>query len=150
MCELLSHVWLHATPWTVACQAPLSMEFSRQEYWSGLQIPTPGDLSHPGTEFRSPALQADSLLSELQGKSVSSEITNPTPFILSVNYKLALTKSIANDWTTKAFAICLYRDWTPCHYSCWSSTPPREFRVEGGTLCSRESGGMGLYLVGCF
>ena len=47
-------------PWTVACQAPLSMEFSRQEYWSGLLFPSPGDLPDPGIEPRSAALQADS------------------------------------------------------------------------------------------
>ena len=47
-----------ATPWTVAHQAPPSMEFSRQEYWSGLPFPSPGDLPNPGIEPRSPALQA--------------------------------------------------------------------------------------------
>jgi len=50
------------TPWSVALQAPLSMGFSRQEYWSGLPFPTPGDLHDPGIEPVSPALQADSLL----------------------------------------------------------------------------------------
>ena len=55
-------------PWTVAYQAPLSMEFSRQEYWSGLPFPSPGDLPNPGIEPRSPALQADFLPSELPGK----------------------------------------------------------------------------------
>ena len=49
------------TPWTVAGQAPLSMGFSRQEYWSGLPLPFPGDLPNPGIKPRSPALQADSL-----------------------------------------------------------------------------------------
>ena len=49
---------------TVAYKAPLSMEFSRQEYWSGLPFPFPGDLPDPGIEPRSPALQADALLSE--------------------------------------------------------------------------------------
>ena len=58
-----------ATPWTVALQGPLSVEFSRQEYWSELPFPSPGDLPNPRTESRSPALQADSLLIELQGKS---------------------------------------------------------------------------------
>ena len=53
-----------ATPWTVARQAPLSMGFSRQEYWSGLPFPSPRDLPNPGIEPRSPALQADSLLTE--------------------------------------------------------------------------------------
>ena len=57
---MLSRVWLFATPWTVAHQAPLSMEFSRQEYWSGL-FPSPGDLPNPGIETKSPVLQADSL-----------------------------------------------------------------------------------------
>ena len=46
----LSHVQLFATPWTVVCQAPLSMGFSRQEYWSGLPYPPPGDLPNPGIE----------------------------------------------------------------------------------------------------
>ena len=59
-----------ATPWTVACQAPLSMGFSRQEYWSGLPFPSPGGLPNPGTEPGSPALQADSLWTELCGMSV--------------------------------------------------------------------------------
>ena len=54
------------TPSIVACQAPLSMEFSRQEYWNGLLFPSPGDLPDPGIEPRSPASEADSLSSELQ------------------------------------------------------------------------------------
>ena len=57
-----------ATPWTVAHQAPLSVGFSRQEYWSGLLCPSPGDLPDPGIEHESPALQVDSLPSELPGK----------------------------------------------------------------------------------
>ena len=60
----LSRVQLFVTPWTVAYQAPQSMEFSRQEYWSGLPFPSPGDLPNPGIEPRSPTLQADALLSE--------------------------------------------------------------------------------------
>ena len=55
----LSCVQLFAIPWTVAHQAPLSMGFSRQEYWTGLPFPSPGDLPDPGIEPRSPALQAD-------------------------------------------------------------------------------------------
>ena len=57
------------TPLTVALQAPLAMEFSRQEYWSGLLFPSPGDLPDPGIEPRSPALWADALPSEPPGKS---------------------------------------------------------------------------------
>ena len=60
---LFSHVQLFATPWTVAHQAPPSMGFSRQEYWSGLPFPSPGDLPDPGIEPSSPALQADALTS---------------------------------------------------------------------------------------
>ena len=65
--KLLSHVRLFVTPWTVAHQAPLSMGFSRQEYWSGLPFPSPGDLPDPDIEPRSPALQADALTSEPPG-----------------------------------------------------------------------------------
>ena len=64
----LSHVRLFATPWTVAHQAPPSMGFSRQEYWSGSPFPSPGDLPDPGIEPKSPALQADALTSEPPGK----------------------------------------------------------------------------------
>jgi len=59
-----------ATPWTVALQAPLSIGFSRQEYGSGLPLPSPGDLPDPGIEPMSPALQEDSLLTETPGKSL--------------------------------------------------------------------------------
>ena len=59
---------LFATPWIVAHQAAPSMGFSRQEYWSGLPFPSPGDLPDPGIEPRSPKLQADALTSELPGK----------------------------------------------------------------------------------
>ena len=55
-----------ATPWTVACQGPLSMGFSRQEYWNGLPFPSPEDLPDPGIKRNSLTLQADSLLTELQ------------------------------------------------------------------------------------
>ena len=77
-----SHVQLFTVPWTAACHAPLSMEFSRQEYWSGLPFPSPGDLPNLGTEPRSPALQADSLalepLSSVQfSRSVMSDSLRP-------------------------------------------------------------------------
>ena len=64
----LSRVQLFATPWTVAYQASPSMGFSRQEYWSGLPFPSPGDLPNPGIEPGFPALVADALTSELPGK----------------------------------------------------------------------------------
>ena len=65
----LSHVGLFKTAWTVACQAVLSMKFSRQEYWRGLPFPSPGDLPDPEFEPMVPALQADSSPSEPPGKS---------------------------------------------------------------------------------
>ena len=67
----LSCVGLFATPWTVARQAPLSMGFSRQEYWSGLPCPPPGDHLHPGIKPRSPTLQADSSPSEPPGNDTN-------------------------------------------------------------------------------
>jgi len=64
----LSHVQLFGTPWAEDCQDPPSVGFSRQEYWSSLPFPSPGDLPDPGIEARSPTLQADSLPSEPPGK----------------------------------------------------------------------------------
>ena len=66
--KLLSYVQLFATPWNITYQAPSSMGFSRQEYWSVLLFPSPGDLLNPGFEPGSPTLQADTLLSEPPGK----------------------------------------------------------------------------------
>ena len=66
--KMLSRVRLFATPWTVAYQAPPSMGFSRQECWSGLPFPSPGDLPDPGIKPGSPVLQADALPSEPPGK----------------------------------------------------------------------------------
>ena len=68
VCYSLSHVWLFVTLWTVAHPAPLSMGFSRQEYWSGLPFHSPGALPNPGIEPWSPKLQAVSLQSEPPGK----------------------------------------------------------------------------------
>ena len=75
------------SPWTVACQAPPFMEFSRQEYWSGLPFPSPGNLPNPGTEPTSPALQVDSLLLSHQGSPVST--TPSTYSVPFVQYGLA-------------------------------------------------------------
>ena len=69
----LRPVPLFATPWTAARQAPLSVGFSRQEDWSGLPFPSPGDLPNPGIELGSPTLQADALPSEPQGKPYNTK-----------------------------------------------------------------------------
>ena len=71
-----SRVRLFATPWTVAYQAPPSMGFSRQEYWSGVPFPSPGDLPNPGMEPGSPAFQADALTSKPPGKPKNYYIHN--------------------------------------------------------------------------
>ena len=87
----LSHVQLFATPGrTVAYQAPLSMEFSRQEYWSGLPFPFPEDLPNPGIETRSPALQADALSSE--------PLVKP---------------QCCNHWTTREFSLLFFHFFPP-------------------------------------
>ena len=69
--KLLSYIQLFVTPWTVAYQAPPSMGFSRQEYWSGLPFPSLGDLHNPGIEPRFPALEAGALTSEPPGKLIA-------------------------------------------------------------------------------
>ena len=72
-----------ATPWTVACQAPVSMGFSRQEYWSGLPFSSPGDLPDPGIKPRTPALQADCLPTELRGKPIFTYVFSEAhPFFI--------------------------------------------------------------------
>ena len=70
---------LFATPWNIAVQAPLSIEFSRQEYCSGLPCPLSRDLPNPGIEPKSPALQADSLPAEPPGKPQNNawNVVNP-------------------------------------------------------------------------
>ena len=74
---LLSHfspLWLFATLWTIALQVPLSVGFFRQEYWSGLPCPPPGDLPNPGIEPRSFKLQVDCLPAEPQGKPKNTRV----------------------------------------------------------------------------
>ena len=78
VCIFFSHVLLFATPWTVAHKAPLSMGFSRQEYWSELSLPPPGDLPYPGIEcssFVSPALAGEFFTTEPLGKILAKRFT---------------------------------------------------------------------------
>ena len=77
----VSHVQLSATPWTVVCQAPLSMGFSRQKFWSRLPLASPGHLPDLGIEPRCPALQADSLLSQPPGKPILHITSSQIEFI---------------------------------------------------------------------
>ena len=83
------------TPWTVACQDPLSMGFSRQEYLSGLSFPSPGDLPNPGIRSGSPALQVDSLPTELWGKSL---LIDKMIHYISECFNVSKIKKIKLDW----------------------------------------------------
>ena len=95
---------LFATPWTEACQAPLSMEFSGQDYWSELPFSFPEVLPNPGIKPGSPALQADSLLSKPAGKPVSSrEILN----------------SSQNGYIKKTGQVSNLRTWSGRNSCCW-------------------------------
>ena len=76
VCYLLNRVRLFMTPWTVAHQAPLSMEFSRQEYWSGFPFLSPEDLTNSGVKPGSPAFQANSLPPEPPGKPSKKSTNN--------------------------------------------------------------------------
>ena len=96
----LSHVQLLSTPWTVARQAPLSMGFSRQEYWSGLPCPPPGDLPDPGinpTSLRSSALAEGSLLLAQPGKPVRSP-EPPSGTGAHLPAPPALPRTVYNHW----------------------------------------------------
>ena len=127
MCVVLSrfsHVWLFATPWAVARQAPLSMGFSGQGFWSGLPCPPPGDLPNPGIEPRSPALQADSLLLMPFGKSSMKyysehklmNTNSPLLFFFFSNLSLSKANSsvITFSFFLKRGAYVTWKLWIPC------------------------------------
>ena len=109
----LSHVWLFATPWTIAHQAPLSMEFSRQEYWSGLPFPSPGDLSNPGIKLGSPTLQADALPSEPPGKPYT-----PKELIWKEKKKSKKNQGLHSITVKKDEPIPCFKCWLP---HCWAA-----------------------------
>ena len=98
---VLSHVWLFVIPWTIAHQAPLSMGFSRQEYWSELPFPSPEDLSDPGIQPRSPPLLADSLPCEPPGKS----LFHPASYKLLLDSSILLFLLIKTDPSMLLFNI---------------------------------------------
>ena len=104
----LSCVQLFATPWTVAYQTALSMEFSRQEYWSGLPFPSPRDLPNPGIEPGSPALQADALTSEPPGK----------PWLLLLYY---IISTLLFSWVSPVILkmpLFIFQDLIQGNFSC--------------------------------
>ena len=101
---VLSPVWLFATPWTVAWQAPLSVGFYREEYWSRLPFPSPGDLPDPGTEHSSPVLQVDSLLLSHRGRPQ----TEMQPLSSGKKEKTSLHFLL---WTEWFFFLDLFLEW---------------------------------------
>ena len=109
--KTLSRVWLFGTPQTGARQAPLSRGFSRQEYWSGLPFPSPGDLPDPGIEPRSSALQADSSPYEPPGKPKNTGVGN-----------LFLLQAIF--WTPELNWGLLHCRWILYQLSCQGSPKP--------------------------
>ena len=98
-----------AIPWPAAHQAPLSMGFSRQGYWSGLPIPSPGDLPDPGIKPGSPALQADSLLTELPGKLATDRYYSHSVYPMMVPFFGFLTSNILPSMAIHSF--CLRFNW---------------------------------------
>ena len=95
---------IHATLWTVACQASMSIGFSRQEYWSGLPFSPPGDLPNPGIEPRSPALYADSLPLSHQGSPY--DYTTKSNLQIKCN-SYQITNGIFHKTRTKNVTICM-------------------------------------------
>ena len=90
----LSRVQLFTIPWTVVYQASLSMGFSRQEYWSGLPFPAPGDLPNPGIKPRSPALQADALPSEPPGMPLLGYMSSHLGPIWMIQNSFPISRSL--------------------------------------------------------
>ena len=110
---MLSRVLLVSTPWTVARKALLSIEFSRQEHWSGLPLPFPGDLPDPGIEPESPRLQVDSLPSEVPGKPVQWSTA-------AAAKSLSRVRLCASPWTAAhqappSMGFSRQEYWSGCH-----------------------------------
>ena len=123
----LSRVWIFATPWTVAHQAPPSMEVSRQEYWSGLPFPSPGDFPDPGIEPGSTALQADALPSELQG----------SPNIEMWMLFIFLIQQISNQ--RQLCGWCCGRHWGPINQVRCTHCPQSHYRPADRGMGSKLS-----------
>ena len=116
MLSRFSHVQLFATLGTVAHRASLSTEFSRQEYWSGLPCPPPGDLPNPGIKPSSPTLEADSLLAEPQGKP-----NTRLPHIFSLYLNLLHHSLPLNQSFTSQLSPHFLMETSPTHHQCRSN-----------------------------
>ena len=118
LCEVIqSCPTLFVTPWTVTYQAPPSMGFSRQEYWSGLPFPSPGDLPDSGIEPRSPALQADALSPEPPGKPLctSEPPEKPSTSLIVSN---SLSSDIGNIIIPAPSSLIVMSFFVNFYYSC--------------------------------
>ena len=104
VCQLFSHFQLLATPWTIACQAPLSMEFSRQEHRSRQLFSSPGHLPNPGIEPGSPSLQADSTTVELPLKIVNHYVL----YLELIYYKSTIPQFYKMEKQTKSKSEILF------------------------------------------
>ena len=107
------------TSWTVACQAPLYMKFSRQEYWNGLPFPSPGDLFNPGIEPTSPALAGRFFTSEPPGESLVSVNTKCIYLATTGWKKLAVPLVLQNIICTSycKWGLGLWKDSSSCKKS---------------------------------
>ena len=127
--KLLTHVWLFAVPWTAAYQTPLFMEFSKQEYWSGLPFPSPGDLPSPRVKPRSPTLQADALPSEPPGKLFHLKLIFFLLILKETKPFLWVLKSILDPW------LCVSRaKWRSQLCFCCIHKASKQMREQSGKL----------------
>ena len=118
-----------ATPWTVARQAPLSVGFSRQEYWSGLPFPSPGDLPDPGIKSESPALQGNSLLTEvIHGIYKLKQVSECN----SQEHLLHFSKRQQACWSVSGFYLFFISVFCPilCDLNSQRTPAPRSRRAE--------------------
>ena len=131
--KLFSHVRLLKTPWTVAHQAPLFMGFFRQEYWSALSFPSPGDLPDPGIKPRSPSLQVDALNSESAGKPILSSSVQFSRSVVSDSlqpHESQHTRPPCPSPTPRVYSnSCPLSQW--CHPAISSSVVPFSSQHQG-------------------
>ena len=138
----LSHIQLFATPWTVTCQAPLSMEFSRQESWSGLPFPSPGYLPDPGIKPASSALAGGFFTTEPPGK-------------LTMNFKRLNMRNFIYLWSKwqifqeKIIDICQALEWASWLFSLWEDLqfPPRQRSTYPSAQEEKKKGNKSLTCV---
>ena len=136
----LSCVRLFATLWTVAYQVPLSMGFSRQEYWSGLPYPSPEDLPNPGIEPGSPSLQADALPPGPPGKSKVQCLSGHSfsAFLDGSSFK-SVTKSSTWDWSQLCFFSLIHSPFEKLSHTSLYEDSPENQRAHPELCFNQES-----------